>query len=170
MITDNYLFFDFMRKVVQLLYLLFFIYFCLCAKKNTFMFNARVFSVQMTFFNMLDPTEEGVLGAIKSQFKDIYLPALKRMDKGWGELAGETGERERSKFLNDIENFILVLESTSSSSNTIDLASCTTFDLNSLKTANDFYNVANSFESMEKIEACIAGWIKQIAQVMRLGL
>ena len=115
---------------------------------------------------MLDPTENGVLGAIKSQFKDIYLPALKRMDKGWGDLAGENGERERSKFLNDMENFILVLESASSSSNTIDLAPCTTFDLNSLKTANDFYNVANSFESMEKIEACIAVWIKQIAQVV----
>ena len=115
---------------------------------------------------MLDPAESGgVLGAIKKQFQDIYVPALTRMDKGWGDLAGEEGEKERSKFLNDIENFIAVLDSASSSSNTIELAPCTTYDLSNLKTTNDFYNVANSFESMEKIEACMAVWIKQIAQV-----
>ena len=125
-----------------------------------------IFLLKMTCFNMLDPSEAGgVLGAIKNQYRDLFLPALKRMDKGWGDLSGESGEKERSKFINDIENFCQVLDSASSSSNTIQLSPCTTFDLSVLKSANDFYNVANSFESMEKIEACMAVWIKQIAQV-----
>uniref|UniRef100_A0A672PDE8 Dynein axonemal heavy chain 5 n=1 Tax=Sinocyclocheilus grahami TaxID=75366 RepID=A0A672PDE8_SINGR len=43
---------------------------------------------------------------------------------------------------------------------------CETFDLKTLKGPSDYTAVANSAEALEKIEACMKTWVKQIEQVL----
>lgn len=47
----------------------------------------------------------------------------------------------------------------------MNLKECDTFDLRTLKGPSDYTAVANSTEAVEKIEACMKIWIKQIEQV-----
>lgn len=47
----------------------------------------------------------------------------------------------------------------------VNLKECDTFDLKTLKGPSDYTAVANSAEALEKIEACMKVWIKQIEQV-----
>jgi len=48
---------------------------------------------------------------------------------------------------------------------TVTLAEYSTFDLQKLKNLQDCQAVANNTESLQKIEECVAIWIKQIEQV-----
>lgn len=52
----------------------------------------------------------------------------------------------------------------------VNLKECETFDLKTLKGPLDYTAVANSTEALEKIEACMKTWIKQIEQVSNLLL
>ncbi len=52
----------------------------------------------------------------------------------------------------------------------VNLKECETFDLKTLKGPLDYTAVANSTEAVEKIEACLKTWIKQIEQVSNLLL
>lgn len=51
----------------------------------------------------------------------------------------------------------------------VNLKECDTFDLKTLKGPSDYTAVANSTEAMEKIEACMKIWIKQIEQVKEMS-
>uniref|UniRef100_A0A671S0V1 Dynein heavy chain 5, axonemal-like n=1 Tax=Sinocyclocheilus anshuiensis TaxID=1608454 RepID=A0A671S0V1_9TELE len=48
----------------------------------------------------------------------------------------------------------------------VNLKECETFDLKTLKGPSDYTAVANSTEALEKIEACMKTWLKQIEQVL----
>ena len=45
------------------------------------------------------------------------------------------------------------------------LKPCETYELNKVNTIADYMAVANSTESLEKVEECMRVWIKQIEQV-----
>ena len=45
------------------------------------------------------------------------------------------------------------------------LKECETYDLKTLKGPADYMVAANSTETLERIEACMKAWIKQIEQV-----
>lgn len=45
------------------------------------------------------------------------------------------------------------------------LKECDTFDLKTIKGPSDYIALANSTEVVEKMEACMKIWIKQIEQV-----
>ena len=47
----------------------------------------------------------------------------------------------------------------------VNLKECDAFDLRILKGPSDYVAVANNTEALEKIEACMKVWIKQIEQV-----
>ena len=46
----------------------------------------------------------------------------------------------------------------------VNLKECDAFDLRILKGPSDYVAVANNTEALEKIEACMKVWIKQIEQ------
>lgn len=48
----------------------------------------------------------------------------------------------------------------------VTLKPCENYDLSKVNTTADYLTVANSTESLEKIEACMKIWIKQIEQVL----
>ncbi|KAG7262555.1 hypothetical protein CRUP_029776 [Coryphaenoides rupestris] len=55
---------------------------------------------------------------------------------------------------------------TSENIHRVNLAECEGFDLRTLRGPSDYMAVANSAEAMERIEACLRVWIKQIEQVL----
>lgn len=52
----------------------------------------------------------------------------------------------------------------------VTLKECDTFDLRVLKSPSDYMAAANSNEALEKMEACMKVWIKQIEQVILAGI
>ena len=47
----------------------------------------------------------------------------------------------------------------------VNLRECEGFDLRTLRGPSDYIAVANSSETLEKMEVCLKVWIKQIEQV-----
>ncbi|TSL82498.1 Dynein heavy chain 5, axonemal [Bagarius yarrelli] len=92
-------------------------------------------------FNMLDTTGVGLLKSVEQLLSEIFIPTLRNMNHGWGEL-------------------------TSPQAQSVNLKECDIFDLKTLKGPSDYTAVANSTEAMEKIEVCMKLWIKQIEQVL----
>ncbi|KAG8442619.1 hypothetical protein GDO86_011415 [Hymenochirus boettgeri] len=119
-------------------------------------------------FNLLDTSENNLLRSAESLLSDIYIPALKTMDNGWGELADtQQAGNIRQDFLCSLEGFVDVLNGAQQSLiDKVNLEKCQTYDLRTLKGPSDYLAVANSSESLEKIEQCMKVWIKQIEQVL----
>lgn len=57
--------------------------------------------------NVLD--QNGLLPAIQRLMSDIFIPSLKKMDKGWGFLDNQAGQHTREEFINSLESFVGVL-------------------------------------------------------------
>ncbi|XP_064201033.1 dynein axonemal heavy chain 5 isoform X1 [Anguilla rostrata] len=118
-------------------------------------------------FNMLDTTEVGLLKSVEQLLSEIFIPTLKKMHHGWGELANPQALAVRQDFLSSLESFVAVLGGAQESlMEKVTLKECDTFDLKTLKGPSDYIAVANSTEALEKIEACMKVWIKQIEQVL----
>ncbi|XP_015212531.2 dynein axonemal heavy chain 5 isoform X1 [Lepisosteus oculatus] len=118
-------------------------------------------------FNMLDTTEVGLLKSVEQLLSEIFIPTLKKMNYGWGDLASPQAASVRQDFLSSLDSFVAVLIGAQESlMEKVNLKECETYDLKTLKGPSDFIAVANSTEALEKIEACIKVWIKQIEQVL----
>ncbi|XP_034553818.1 dynein heavy chain 5, axonemal isoform X3 [Notolabrus celidotus] len=118
-------------------------------------------------FNMLDTTEGGLLKSVEQLLSEIFIPTLKKMNHGWGELATPQAKAVKQDFISSLENFVSVLAGAQESlQEKITLKECDTFDLQVLKTPSDYVAAANSAETTEKIEACMKIWIKQIEQIL----
>uniref|UniRef100_A0A8D0GPG5 Dynein axonemal heavy chain 5 n=1 Tax=Sphenodon punctatus TaxID=8508 RepID=A0A8D0GPG5_SPHPU len=119
-------------------------------------------------FNMLDTTQGGLLNSVQHLLSDIFIPALKTMNYSWGELASpQQAANIKQDFLGSLEGFVSVLSGAQQSlMEKVNLKKCETYDLKSLRGPSDYLAVANSTEALEKIEACMKVWIKQIEQVI----
>ncbi|XP_069469880.1 dynein axonemal heavy chain 5 [Ambystoma mexicanum] len=119
-------------------------------------------------FNMLDTAEGGLLKSVESLLSEIYIPALRTMDQGWGELEGpQQPAHVKQDFLSSLEGFVGVLSGAQESlTEKVNLEKCASYDLKCLKGPADYMTVVNSTDSLEKIEICMTGWIKQIEQVL----
>ncbi|XP_040900388.1 dynein heavy chain 5, axonemal isoform X2 [Toxotes jaculatrix] len=118
-------------------------------------------------FNMLDTTEGGLLKSVEQLLSDIFIPTLRKMNHGWGELASPQAQAVKHEFISSLESFVSVLAGAQESlQEKVTLKECDTFDLRVLKGPSDYMAAASSTETTEKIEACMKVWIKQIEQVL----
>ncbi|CAJ1061772.1 dynein axonemal heavy chain 5 isoform X1 [Xyrichtys novacula] len=118
-------------------------------------------------FNMLDTTEGGLLKSVEQLLSEIFIPTLRKMNHGWGELASPQAKAVKQDFISSLENFVSVLAGAQESlQEKVTLKECDTFDLRVLKSPSDYMVAANSAETTEKIEACMKIWIKQIEQIL----
>uniref|UniRef100_A0A3Q3KDZ6 AAA+ ATPase domain-containing protein n=1 Tax=Monopterus albus TaxID=43700 RepID=A0A3Q3KDZ6_MONAL len=118
-------------------------------------------------FNMLDTTEGGLLKGVEQLLSEIFIPTLRKMNHGWGELASPQAEAVKQDFISSLESFVSVLAGAQESlQEKVTLKECDTLDLRVLKGPSDYMAAANSTETIEKIEACMKVWIKQIEQVL----
>ncbi|KAM4687754.1 dynein axonemal heavy chain 5 [Discoglossus pictus] len=119
-------------------------------------------------FNMLDTSGNSLLKSVESLLSDIFIPALKSMDHGWGQLVDpQQAINVRQDFLGSLEGFVDVLSGAQQSlMEKVNLEKFETYDLKTLKGPTDYMTVANSSEGLEKIEQCMKVWIKQIEQVL----
>ncbi|XP_059194328.1 dynein axonemal heavy chain 5 [Centropristis striata] len=118
-------------------------------------------------FNMLDTTEVGLLKSVEQLLSEIFIPTLRKINHGWGELASPQAQTVKQDFISSLESFVSVLAGAQESlQEKVTLKECDTFDLRVLKGPSDYMTAANSTETTEKIEACMKVWIKQIEQVL----
>ncbi|MEQ2240347.1 hypothetical protein ILYODFUR_013861, partial [Ilyodon furcidens] len=118
-------------------------------------------------FNMLDTTEGGLLKSVEQLLSDVFIPTLRKINHGWGELASPQAQGVKQEFISSLESFVSVLVGAQESlQEKVTLKECDTFDLRVLKSPADYMAAANSAETTEKIEACVKVWIKQIEQVL----
>ncbi|KAG7254470.1 hypothetical protein CRUP_015477 [Coryphaenoides rupestris] len=104
---------------------------------------------------MLDTTGVGLLKSVEQLLSEIFIPTLRKMNHGWGELASPQAQAVKRDFMASLDSFV-----------SVNLAECEGFDLRTLRGPSDYMAVANSAEAMERIEACLRVWIKQIEQVL----
>ncbi|XP_043921722.1 dynein axonemal heavy chain 5-like [Protopterus annectens] len=118
-------------------------------------------------FNILDTSDNGLLRSMEQLLSEIFIPAVKRMNQGWGELNTNQAASVRQEFLNTLDGFVSVLNGAQQSLlEKVNLKECETYDLKALKGPSDYLTAANSTEALEKIETCMKVWIKQIEQVL----
>uniref|UniRef100_A0A3Q2U3D3 Dynein axonemal heavy chain 5 n=1 Tax=Fundulus heteroclitus TaxID=8078 RepID=A0A3Q2U3D3_FUNHE len=118
-------------------------------------------------FNMLDTTEGGLLKSVEQLLSEVFIPTLRKINHGWGELASPQAQDVKQEFISSLESFVSVLVGAQESlQEKVTLKECDTFDLRVLKSPADYMAAANSAETTEKIEACMKVWIKQIEQVL----
>ncbi|XP_048363840.1 dynein axonemal heavy chain 5 [Sphaerodactylus townsendi] len=119
-------------------------------------------------FNMLDASHSGLLNSVQRLLADIFIPALKTMDSGWGELGGpQKGAKVKQDFLTSLEGFVSVLSGAQQSlKEKVNLKKCDGCDLKALKGPADYLVAANSMEILEQMETFMKIWIKQIEQVI----
>ncbi|XP_053402509.1 dynein axonemal heavy chain 5-like isoform X4 [Mercenaria mercenaria] len=109
----------------------------------------------------------GLLYAVEHLLSNIFIPALKNLDKGWGALESKGSAQTRVDFLNMLDSFVSVLVGAQESLNEkVQLKPCETYDLSRVQTPADYQAIANSSEALEGIEICMGVWIKQIEQVL----
>ncbi|XP_038626369.1 dynein heavy chain 5, axonemal [Tachyglossus aculeatus] len=123
---------------------------------------------QEVSFNMLDAVDGGLLSSVQHLLSEIFIPAVKTLNGGWGELAGlQQAATIQQDLLGSLESFVTVLRGAQQSlKEKVNLQKCELYDLKTLKDPADFLSVANSAEGLERIEGCIKVWIKQIEQVL----
>ncbi|KAK7114139.1 dynein axonemal heavy chain 5-like isoform X2 [Littorina saxatilis] len=123
-------------------------------------------------FTILDSSAQasngrGLLSAVEGILSSVYIPALRQLEKGWEQLYTQDGQGIRNSFLNSLDSFVTVLVGAQESLGDKEtLKPCEGYDLTRVHTPQDFQAVANSTESLEKIEDCMRSWIKQIEQVL----
>ncbi|KAF5899802.1 dynein heavy chain 5, axonemal, partial [Clarias magur] len=118
-------------------------------------------------FNMLDTVGVGLLKSVEQLLSEIFIPTLRKMNHGWGELSSPQAHSVKQDFISSLESFVSVLAGAQESlEEKVNLKECDSFDLKTLKGPSDYTAVANSTEALEKIEDCMKIWIKQIEQVL----
>ncbi|XP_061445342.1 dynein axonemal heavy chain 5 isoform X6 [Rhineura floridana] len=119
-------------------------------------------------FNTMDTAHGGLLNSVQHLLSDIFIPALKTMNYGWGELSvPQKGANVKQDFIASLEGFVSVLSGAQQSlMEKVNLKKCDTYDLKTLKGPADYLMASNSMETLEQIEACMKVWIKQIEQVI----
>ena len=73
-----------------------------------------MFSFQEVNFTVLDTAEagtngHGLLNGIEKLLTSVFIPSLRKLDKGWGQLDNKAGQTTKVDFLNSLDAFVAVL-------------------------------------------------------------
>ncbi|XP_012863981.1 dynein axonemal heavy chain 5 [Echinops telfairi] len=119
-------------------------------------------------FNMLDTADGGLLNSMRRLLSDIFIPALRATDHGWGGCDSlQEASSIRQDFLCSLENFVSVLSGAQESlKEKVNLQKCDILELKTLTEPMDFLVIASNPETLEKVEGCMKIWIKQTEQVL----
>ncbi|XP_034031153.1 dynein heavy chain 5, axonemal [Thalassophryne amazonica] len=118
-------------------------------------------------FNMLDTTDGGLLKSLEQLFSDVFIPALRNMDHGWGEHANPQNQAVKQEYLASLENMVSDLAGAQQNmKKMVTLKECDAIDWEVFKCPSDYTAAANTKETVEKAEACMKVWIQQIEQVV----
>lgn len=60
---------------------------------------------------MLDTTVGGLLKSVEELLSDIFIPTLRKINHGWGELATPQAQAVKQEFITSLESFVSVLTS-----------------------------------------------------------
>ena len=78
-------------------------------------FSRVFFHVQEITFMMMDGASKGnghgVLHAFEYILSTVFIPSLRKLHKGWGDLEGPSGAHTREDFLNKLDSFVSALVS-----------------------------------------------------------
>lgn len=55
----------------------------------------------------------GLLHAVQNILSTVFIPSLRRLEKGWGSLDDQGGGQTKTDFLNTLDSFVSVLVGTS---------------------------------------------------------
>lgn len=58
---------------------------------------------------MLDTTKVGLLKSVEHLLSEIFIPALRNMDHGWGDMASPQSQTVKHDFISSLESFVSVL-------------------------------------------------------------
>lgn len=58
---------------------------------------------------MLDTTEGGLLKSVEQLLSEIFIPTLRKMNHGWGELASPQAQTIKQEYISSLESFVSVL-------------------------------------------------------------
>lgn len=58
---------------------------------------------------MLDTTEGGLLKSVEQLLSEIFIPTLRKMNHGWGELDSPQAQSVKQDFISSLEGFVSVL-------------------------------------------------------------
>uniref|UniRef100_A0A3Q3BB94 Dynein, axonemal, heavy chain 5 n=1 Tax=Kryptolebias marmoratus TaxID=37003 RepID=A0A3Q3BB94_KRYMA len=58
---------------------------------------------------MLDTTDVGLLKSVEQLLSDVFIPTLRKMNHGWGELATPQAQAVKQEFITSLESFVSVL-------------------------------------------------------------
>lgn len=58
---------------------------------------------------MLDTTGVGLLKSVEQLLSEIFIPTLRKMNHGWGELASPQAQAVKQDFISSLDNFVSVL-------------------------------------------------------------
>ncbi|XP_019376784.1 PREDICTED: dynein heavy chain 5, axonemal [Gavialis gangeticus] len=119
-------------------------------------------------FNMIDTAQGGLLQSVQHLLSNIFIPALKTMNHGGDKLGGfQQAANIRQDIVGSLEGFVSALSGAQQSlMEKVNLKACETYDWKTLKGPSDYIAVANSTESLERVEGCMKVWLKQIEQVL----
>ncbi|KAM8811434.1 dynein axonemal heavy chain 5 [Eudromia elegans] len=119
-------------------------------------------------FHMMDVGQDGLLKSVEQLISEIFIPSLRTMEHGWGELGkAQQASNAKQEFLGSLEAFVSVLSGARQSLlEKVNLKKCESYDLKTLRGPSDYLMVANNTETLEKIEICMKVWTKQIEQVL----
>ncbi|XP_059507513.1 dynein axonemal heavy chain 5-like [Stegostoma tigrinum] len=116
-------------------------------------------------FSVLDAGRIGLLKSIELLLGDAFLPVLKNMNQGWGQLNKPESMKIRQEFLNSLHEFVNALSAAQQSlAKEVRLEQCTLEELTNSKGPSDFGII--SPEMLKQAEECLKIWMKQIEQVL----
>lgn len=58
---------------------------------------------------MLDTTGVGLLKSMEQLLSEIFIPTLRKMNHGWGELASPQAQAVKQDFISSLDSFVSVL-------------------------------------------------------------
>ncbi|KAF7655270.1 hypothetical protein LDENG_00058640 [Lucifuga dentata] len=116
---------------------------------------------------MLDETEGGLLRSVEELFSEVFIPALRNSNHGWGDLSTPQAQAVKKDFVASTESFVSFLaEAQENLKEKVILKEFDTLDLQMLKTPADYTVASKTSETIDKMEVCMKAWMKQIEQVL----
>lgn len=126
---------------------------------------------QETNFGVLESNGGGLLEAIETLLRSVFLPALKDQSS-WGELSKDaSGHVMKENFLMKLNSFIAVIANARASiKDAATLSPCPSPAIVAITTPLEAITAAHNTEIVEAAENCAITWCKEIEQVPLLEI
>jgi dynein heavy chain len=117
-------------------------------------------------FGVLESKSGGILEAIGTLIKSVFVPALKEQTN-WGELSKDaSGHVTKENFLGKLDGFVSILANAQTCvANSAQLSPCAHDGVNAIRSPSEAIAAAGVPEVLEGAEKCALAWCKEIEQV-----